>query len=443
VALALIRAPERFAPLDGRRIELAGVAVRNIERHSGGEIPDALLTDAPAHLVADPDVDAIVELMGGDEPAHTLIAVALSAGKSVVTANKHVLAHHGPELEAIARRTGATLRFEAAVGGGIPILGLLGVDLAANRIDRIRGVVNGTTNYILSAMARDKSNYADVLAAAQAAGFAEADPRGDVEGDDAVNKITVLTRLAFDTWLVPDSIPRRPPTLEGSGRPGIQGVTADELAAAETLGLTIRLLASAGRLAPSERDDDHRPNGGRTRPKAPRPGGTSADDEGPPDDVFAAVFPSAVTIDGPFGQTTGVLNRIEIDATPLGRMAVSGTGAGGGPTSSAVLGDLLAIARGLGSTWGGLPPARGGMARDSALRSPLRVQHGVGAGGWFAYLPGIRPRSVRGGAAHLYAVAAPGGIAIRSAAAPLELVRSSVAALLHVPTAVTLYPIDE
>ncbi|HVA84850.1 MAG TPA: homoserine dehydrogenase [Candidatus Saccharimonadales bacterium] len=490
VALALIRSPERFAPTDGRRIELVGVAVRDVDRHAGGDIPDVLLTDAPAHLVADPEVDTIVELMGGDEPAHTLIAVALAAGKSVVTANKHVLAHHGPELEAIARRTGATLRFEAAVGGGIPILGLLGEDLAANRIDRVRGVVNGTTNYILSAMARDGSDYAEVLAAAQSAGFAEADPRGDVEGDDAVNKVTILTRLAFDTWLTPGSIPRRPPNLHGSGLPGIVGVTVEELAAAAALGLTIRLIASAGRLSANDEDrneagNDARNDGGderearRERAETARDQAETARDErdarrervetardraemagderearpqrsemagdeaAMATDVFAAVLPTAVPIDGPFGQTTGVLNRIEIDARPLGRVAVSGAGAGGGPTSSAVLGDLLAVARGRGSTWGGLPPARGGSARESARRSPLRIQQGVGSCGWFAYLPGIRPRSVRAGEAHLYAVAAPGGIAIRSAAAPLDLVRSSVARLVDASASITLYPIDE
>ena len=123
-----------------------------------------------------------MELLGGDEPARTLIAAALSAGKPVVTANKHVLAHHGPDLEAAARGSGTALRFEAAVGGGIPILGPLASDLAGNRIDRIRGIVNGTTNYILSAMGRDGCSYADVLAEAQAAGYAEADPAGRRRG---------------------------------------------------------------------------------------------------------------------------------------------------------------------------------------------------------------------------------------------------------------------
>ena len=129
---------------------------RSVDRAAAAGVPAELLSDAPAHLVADDEIDVIVELMGGDEPAHTLIAAALAMGKSVVTANKHVIAHHGPELEAIARRTGATLRFEAAVGGGIPVLGPLATDLAANRVERVRGIVNGTTNFILSAMTGDR-----------------------------------------------------------------------------------------------------------------------------------------------------------------------------------------------------------------------------------------------------------------------------------------------
>jgi homoserine dehydrogenase len=147
--------------------------------------------------------------MGGEEPARMLIAAALGAGLPVVTANKHVLAHHGPELESIARRTGAALRFEASVGGGIPVLGPLARDLAGNRVAAVRGIVNGTTNYILTAMTDEGRDYEAVLALAQAAGYAEADPSGDVEGHDAVNKLVILARLAFGVWLDPDAS-RRP-----------------------------------------------------------------------------------------------------------------------------------------------------------------------------------------------------------------------------------------
>jgi homoserine dehydrogenase len=329
VGLEVVRAfetvPDRLAPADGARLTLVGVAVRELERARERGIPAGLLTDAPAHLVASPEVDAIVELMGGDEPARTLTAAALGAGKPVVTANKHVIAHHGPELEAIARRSGAALRFEAAVAGGTPVLGPLAVELAADRIDAVRGIVNGTTNHILSAMAGGGRAYADVLAEAQAAGYAEADPSGDVEGDDAVNKLVILARLAFGSWLDPSTIERRPPTVAGDGRPGVTGVSAGELKAAAAVGLTLKLIA-------------------RTR-------------RGDDGSIVADVVPTAVPADGPLGRTGGVRNRVEIDADPVGRVGVDGPGAGGPATSSAVLGDLIAIARGATSTWAGLPPA--------------------------------------------------------------------------------------
>ncbi len=330
VGAAVIRAfldsPERLAPFDGASLVLAGVAVRDPGRAAAAGIPEELLTDAPAHLVASPDVDVIVELMGGDEPARTLIAAALAAGKPVVTANKHVLAHHGPALEALSRSTGTPLRFEAAVAAGIPILGPLGADLAANRIERVRGIVNGTTNFILSAMTERKRPYDAVLLEAQRAGYAEADPAGDVEGDDALNKLVILARLAFGTWLRPDSIERRPATANGLGRAGITGVTAEEVAAAAVHGLRLKLIA-----------DGRRADAGAG--------------------IEASVQPVAVPADSGLGRTSGALNRIELEATPAGCLELGGSGAGGGPTSSAVLGDLVAIARGGGSTWAGLAPA--------------------------------------------------------------------------------------
>jgi homoserine dehydrogenase len=172
VVRALLERPDDLRPADGAALELTAIAVRDVDRAVSSGLPAAMLSDAPAHLVADEEIDVIVELMGGDEPAHTLIAAALSMGKSVVTANKHVIAHHGPELEATARRTGAALRFEAAVGGGIPVLGPLAVDLAANRVNRIRGIVNGTTNFILGSMTDEAHplEYAAALAEAQRLG---------------------------------------------------------------------------------------------------------------------------------------------------------------------------------------------------------------------------------------------------------------------------------
>jgi homoserine dehydrogenase len=318
--------PERSASADGRELCLAAVAVRDLAKGRGPGIPAALVTDAPAHLVADPGIDVIVELIGGIEPARTLISAALGAGKPVVTANKAVVALHGPELEAIARRSGAAFRFEAAVGGGIPILGPLASDLAANEIVRVRGIVNGTTNYILTSMAKEGRPYDEVLRDAQELGYAEADPRGDVEGDDAVNKLVILARLAFGEWLDPATVGRRPPTLGGLGDPGITGVTDLELKGAASHGLTIKLLATARRR-------DH--------------------------GIEAGVIPAAVPAASPFGMTDGVTNRVEIEAEPLGTVGFAGPGAGGAATSSAVLGDLMAVARGAGSTWAGLAPATG------------------------------------------------------------------------------------
>jgi homoserine dehydrogenase len=327
VIRALLERVDELQPADGAALQLVAVGVRDATRGAAAGLPSELVSDAPAHLVADERIDVIVELMGGDEPAHTLIAAALSMGKAVVTANKHVIAHHGPELEAIARRTGASLRFEAAVGGGIPILGPMAGDLAANRIDRVRGIVNGTTNYILSAMTDEAAplDYGSALAEAQRLGYAEADPSGDVEGHDAANKLVILARLAFDRWLDPAVIPTRPEGVDGPAGPGITTVRLADQGEAREAGRIIRLVATASR------DEDDR--------------------------LTAAVLPTALPSESPLGRTAGVRNRIEIDATPVGHLGFDGPGAGGAATSSAVLGDLIAIARELGSTWGPRRPA--------------------------------------------------------------------------------------
>lgn len=405
----LLTHPERLATSDGATLELAGIAIRDLDRAREGGLPADLLTDAPAHLVADPAVDVIVEVMGGDEPARTLIAATLGAGKAVVTANKHVLAHHGPELEAAARRTGAALRFEAAVGGGIPVLAPLAGDLAGNEVTRVRGIINGTTNYILTAMAQEGRPYGDVLADAQELGYAEADPTGDVEGDDAVNKLVILARLAFGRWLDPSTIGRRPPTARGDGHPGITGITDREIEGAAALGLTIKLLATATR---------------RT--------GT----DGAPDTVEAAVVPTAIPSHSPFGWTDGVLNRVEIDADPLGTVGISGPGAGGPATSSAILGDLVAIARDRGSTWAGLTPAHG---PATAAADPLD-----GPRHWYAFLPAVRgdvalPTALDEAAS----VTFEDGTAIRSEVVTLAEARAAFASLLPDGVDVTLYPVDD
>jgi homoserine dehydrogenase len=400
----LIAHADRLVAADGRSVRLTAVAVRDLDKARGEGVPTDLLTDAPAHVVADPDVDVIVELMGGMEPARTLITAALGAGKPVITANKSVIAHHGPEIEAEARRTDAPFRFEAAVAAGIPVLSPLASDLAANEVIRVRGIVNGTTNFILSAMAEDGRPYQDVLVDAQELGYAEADPSGDVEGDDAVNKLVILARLAFGRWLGPASVGRRPPTVRGTGKAGITGIADQEIEGAAALGLTIKLLATASR----------------------RAGG-----------IEAAVIPTAVPSDSPFGWTEGVTNRIEIEAEPLGIVRLAGPGAGGPATSSAVLGDLVAIARGVGSTWAGLPPAV-----DAAVPAldPLDAERR-----WFAFLPAVReidgelPRILRRAAS----VEFEDGTAIRTEAGTLDEVRAAIVPLLGEGVDVTLYPVDD
>jgi homoserine dehydrogenase len=404
VIRGLLERSDRLCAADGAPLVLTGVACRNLERARRAGIPSDLLTDAPAHLVAAPDTDVVVELMGGDEPARTLIAAALGAGKPVVTANKHVVAHHGSDLEAIARRSGVAFRFEAAVAGGIPVLGPLASDLAANDVSRVRGIVNGTTNFILSAMARDGCPYPEVLADAQARGYAEADPAGDVEGDDAVNKLVILARLAFGRWLDPASVGRRPPTVRGQGLFGIVGVTDVELEGAGRVGLTIKLLASASPL-----------------------------DEG----LAAAVLPTAVLADGSFGRTEGVTNRIEIEAAPLGTVELAGPGAGGEATSSAVLGDLLAVARGLSSTWAGLAPATGPALRAT---DPLDGEHR-----WLVIVPAAVAATPRPAIdSDLASVTDTGaGLVIQTASLDLATARAAVAPLLRHGADATLYPIDD
>jgi homoserine dehydrogenase len=389
-------------------LAVTGIAVRDVAGAAGRGLPEVLLTDAPAHLVASDETDVIVELMGGDEPAHTLIAAALGAGKPVVTANKHVIAHHGAELEGISRGTGTALRFEAAVGGGIPILAPLATDLAANEIRRVRGIVNGTTNYILTSMAESGRTYAEALEEAQDLGYAEADPSGDVEGDDAVNKLVILARLAFGEWLDPTTIVRRPPTVRGPGSPGITGVRDQEIEGAEALGYTVRLLASASRLE----------DGG----------------------IAASVVPTCVPANSPFGFTAGVTNRIEVEGDPIGAVRIAGPGAGGPETSSAVLADIVAVARGAGSTWAGLAPATNGPDGHATAGDGL-----AGARHWYAFIPAIDLARTDLPAAldEAAAIDFEAGTAIRTEHVTLDEARAAFAAILPADADATLYPCDD
>jgi homoserine dehydrogenase len=309
----------------GREVRLVAVADRDASRFEALDLRDVERLDDGSALIGRPDIDVVVELIGGIDTAGRLVASALDAGQSVVTANKALLARRGVELERLARERGAALRFEAAVGGAIPVLATLAGDLAANRIDRVRGIVNGSTNFVLTEMSEAGAAYDEVVARAKSLGFLEADPGTDVEGRDAADKLAILVRLAFGAWPDVAAIRRAPPALRGDGPAGITGVTVALIDVARREHLAVKLVAQASR-----------------------------DDAGV---ISAWVLPVAVPVGDPLARTAGAENRIEIVGHPVGSVAFVGAGAGGAPTSSAVLGDLLAIARGEGSTWAGLPAA--------------------------------------------------------------------------------------
>jgi homoserine dehydrogenase len=241
------------------------------------------------------------------------------------------------------------LRFEAAVAAGVPVLGPLVWDLGANRVRSLRGIVNGTTNHILSTMAAEARELDDVLREAQVRGYAEADPSNDVEGLDAAYKLALLTRLAFDGWLDVDSLRRSVPTFAAEPRDGILGVARSHLSAAARLGLAIKLIARAERA----------------------PGGP----------LRAGVTLMAVSAAAPLGATGGVTNVVDFDADPVGRVTMSGPGAGGPSTASAVLADVLVFANSNASTWEQLPPAE-----EVSVEDDLAVERG-----WLVIIEGLGP----------------------------------------------------
>ena len=416
VARGFLRIPDRrIGPAGGRMIELVAIADMYVQSAVDRGMPaDLMVPDAFVAARRD-DVDVVVELLGGDEPARSLIAAALEAGKPVVTANKHVLAHHGLELEAIARKSGAALRFEAAVCGGTPVLDTIARGLAANRARRVRGIVNGSTNFILTEMMQAHRTYEDVLAAAQAQGYAERDPRADVEGHDAANKLAVLTRLCFGAWPEIASIVACPPSLRGDGKPGITGVSAADIAGAVALGLAIRLIATASTPGTAE----------------------------PAFGLAGSVMTSAVPVGAPLGRTDGVLNRLEVDADPVGRVSMEGPGAGGPATSSAVLADLLEIARSGLSTWADLPPCAPQLVSLADDRATVRRP-------WYVCLPGVLPEEVPGRLTEEIAGPPPSSVprhrsrtwaAIQTRPITLSDVREAIDPLISADRDVPIYPI--
>ena len=306
VARLIVEQSDDLAARIGAPLELVGVAVRDAGRARDG-VPAALITDDAAGLVARGS-DIVVEVMGGIEPARTLILQAMAAGSSVVTANKALLAADGATLYAAAAAHGVDLYFEASVAGAIPLLRPLRESLAGDRVVKVLGIVNGTTNFILSKMDEEGADYADVLAEAQRLGYAEADPTADVGGLDAAAKAAILAELAFHTRV----------TFDDVSCEGITGVTAADVAAARDMGFVIKLLAVA------ERTEDGR-------------------------GVIVRVHPTMVPRDHPLASVRDAFNAVFIEAESAGEMMFYGRGAGGAPTASAVLGDVVAVARNLRS----------------------------------------------------------------------------------------------
>jgi homoserine dehydrogenase len=301
VARLLTEQADDLGQRAGARLELAGIAVRRLN-HSRPGIDASLLTTEAETLATRPDVDIVVEVIGGIEPARSLLLAAMKAGKSAVTANKALLAENGEEIHDAARATGADLYYEASVAGAIPLLRPLRESLAGDRVHRVLGIVNGTTNFILDRMDTSGADFSESLEEAQALGYAEPDPTADVEGFDAAAKACILAGLAFHTKV----------TAADVHREGITEVTAADIASAKTLGRTVKLLAICER---SEAG------------------------------VSVRAHPAMIPRSHPLASVGGAYNAVFVEAESAGRLMFYGAGAGGIPTANAVLGDLVAVAR--------------------------------------------------------------------------------------------------
>lgn len=293
---------EKIYETTGLDIDIVKILNRDPDRDRGIAIPkDKYVTDA-YDIINDPDIDIVVELIGGIEPATTFMAAALENGKSVVTANKAAIAANGKLLADLAQKHHTLLRFEAAVAGGIPILTSLTTALLSNEFNEVHGILNGTTNYILTQMSEYGKDYEDVLRDAQAKGFAEADPTADVEGIDAANKLSILISLIFGTEASPADIPTQ----------GITSVSSDDISFANEAGYRIKLLASAQK---SE------------------------------DKVYGNVEPALVPLSHPLASVNNEFNAVFINGNAVDDLMFYGRGAGPLPTGSAVLGDIIGVAR--------------------------------------------------------------------------------------------------
>ena len=307
----LLRAQrDAIAARTGLNLVVTSVAVRNMSRDRGVELGDVSLTNDAMAVVSDPEIDVVVEVIGGIEPARELIVAALSAGKPVVTGNKELLANHGAELFELADSNGVDLLFEAAVAGGIPLIRPLRESLRGEPVSRVMGILNGTTNYILSKMTNEGADYADALAEAQRLGYAERDPTADVEGFDAGAKAAIIASIAFGVKVVAGDVYHE----------GISNITASDIAIAGRLGYVVKLLG----IAEQDRDTG---------------------------EVAVRVHPAMVPNEHPLASVRDSYNAVFVEGDAVGSLMFFGRGAGGDPTASAVLGDLIdaAVNRGQGT----------------------------------------------------------------------------------------------
>ena len=302
VARLLIANKADLSTRAGANLELVKVAVRNPKSKNYG-VPDELLTSDLKAIVSDPQVDLVIELLGGIEPARELILTALKNGKSVVTANKALLAKHGAELYAAADNANVDLYYEAAVAGAIPILRPLRESLVGDQVLKVMGIVNGTTNYILTKMDENGAAFEDALREAQKLGFAEADPTADIEGGDAAAKAAILAGLAFHSRVTDLDVYKE----------GISNISATDVKVAKAMDLVIKLLAIA-----------------------------DVTDEGA---IAVRVHPALISRSHPLASVRDSYNAVFIESASAGQMMFYGRGAGGEPTASAILGDLVAVAR--------------------------------------------------------------------------------------------------
>src|SRR2546421_3632415 len=310
VGAALVRVLEANADLitqrSGVRLEVARVAVHNLAKERNLDFAQGVLTNDADAVVTDPNVDVVVEVIGGVEPARSLMLTALKAAKPVVTANKELLANFGGELFEAAETSGVDLLFEASVAGGIPLMRPLRESLVGERIRRVTGIVNGTTNYVLTRMTEERCSFAAAVSEAQQLGYAEPDPTADIDGFDAASKAAIIASIAFGARVVAGDVSRE----------GIRNITSDDIGAADELGYVVKLLAV------TEETDGA---------------------------VSARVHPAMGPVGHPLASVSGSYNAVFIEGEAVGQLMLLGRGAGGGPTSSALLGDLIDAAKNLHS----------------------------------------------------------------------------------------------